>query len=310
MNRSILTLGILGSSFLAASAFSQTGAPNEWASFRGANHDGSVAMPGSVRDWGKVKLKKVWKEDTPAGFSSFAVAGGKVFTIVKGETDGNPGEAVLCLDARNGKKQWEQSITIINKYDGGGDSGTPENKGGDGPRSTPVVDGGMVYCIDANLGVHCLDAASGKIVWQRDVLKDNAGVMIKWQNAASPLIDGDVLLLAGGGAGQGLLGLNKKTGEVIWKGQDDKMTHASPILTTLLGTKQAIFFTQSGLVSVNPQDGSVYWRQAYPFKVSTAASPVVWEDIVYCSAGYGVGAGQGQGGHGFGADSAIHGHIV
>ncbi len=248
-------------------------------------------MPGSVRDWGKVKLKKVWKEDTPAGFSSFAVAGGKVFTIVKGETDGNPGEAVLCLDARNGKKQWEQSITIINKYDGGGDSGTPENKGGDGPRSTPVVDGGMVYCIDANLGVHCLDAASGKIVWQRDVLKDNAGVMIKWQNAASPLIDGDVLLLAGGGAGQGLLGLNKKTGEVIWKGQDDKMTHASPILTTLLGTKQAIFFTQSGLVSVNPQDGSVYWRQAYPFKVSTAASPVVWEDIVYCSAGYGVGAG-------------------
>lgn len=291
MNRSILTLGILGSSFLAASAFSQTGAPNEWASFRGANHDGSVAMPGSVRDWGKVKLKKVWKEDTPAGFSSFAVAGGKVFTIVKGETDGNPGEAVLCLDARNGKKQWEQSITIINKYDGGGDSGTPENKGGDGPRSTPVVDGGMVYCIDANLGVHCLDAASGKIVWQRDVLKDNAGVMIKWQNAASPLIDGDVLLLAGGGAGQGLLGLNKKTGEVIWKGQDDKMTHASPILTTLLGTKQAIFFTQSGLVSVNPQDGSVYWRQAYPFKVSTAASPVVWEDIVYCSAGYGVGAG-------------------
>ena len=86
MNRSILTLGILGSSFLAASAFSQTGAPNEWASFRGANHDGSVAIPGSVRDWGKVQLKKVWKEDTPAGFSSFSVAAGKVFTICYGQT--------------------------------------------------------------------------------------------------------------------------------------------------------------------------------------------------------------------------------
>lgn len=291
MNRSILTLGILGSAFAAASAFSQSAAPKEWAAFRGASHDGSTGMPSNVRDWGKVKLKKVWKEETPAGFSSFAVAGGKTFTIVTGESDGNPGEALLCLDAAKGKKQWETPLTIINKYDGGGDSGTPENKGGDGPRSTPVVDDGMVYCIDANLGVHCVDAASGKIVWQHDVLKDNAGVMIKWQNAASPVIDGDVLLMAGGGAGQGLLGLNKKTGEVIWKGQDDKMTHATPILTTLHGVKQAIFFTQTGLVSVNSQDGSIFWRQDYPWRVSTAASPVVWEDIVYCSAGYGVGAG-------------------
>ncbi|MCB1212452.1 MAG: PQQ-binding-like beta-propeller repeat protein, partial [Verrucomicrobiales bacterium] len=69
------------------------------------------------------------------------------------------------------------------------------------------------------------------------------------------------------------------------------MTHATPILTTIHGVKQAIFFTQTGLVSVNSQDGSIFWRQDYPWKVSTAASPVVWEDIVYCSAGYGVGAG-------------------
>jgi outer membrane protein assembly factor BamB len=54
---------------------------------------------------------------------------------------------------------------------------------------------------------------------------------------------------------------------------------------------QAIFFTQTGLVAVTPASGKVLWRAPFPFKVSTAASPVVYEDIVYCSAGYGVGAG-------------------
>ena len=114
---------------------------------------------------------------------------------------------------------------------------------------------------------------------------------IKWQNAASPLIDGGLLLLAGGGKGQALIALDKKTGKVAWKGEDDQMTHATPILADIHGIHQAIFFTQTGLVAVDPQKGTVLWRAPFPYKVSTAASPVVFEDIVYCSAGYGVGAG-------------------
>jgi outer membrane protein assembly factor BamB len=200
-------------------------------------------------------------------------------------------ETLACLDARTGKELWSKPLTIIAKYDGGGDSGDDGNKGGDGPRSTPVVNDGHVYCIDANLGVHCFNAATGEMVWQRDVLKDHSGVNIKWQNAASPLIDGDLLLMVGGGRGQALLGINKKTGALAWSGENDLMTHATPILASIHGVHQAIFFTQEGLVGVEPQKGTVLWRAAFPFKVSTAASPVVFEDIVYCSAGYGVGAG-------------------
>jgi outer membrane protein assembly factor BamB len=122
-------------------------------------------------------------------------------------------------------------------------------------------------------------------------MKDNDGVQLKWENAASPVIDGNVLLLAGGGKGQGLIGLDKTSGKVLWKGEDDKMTHATPVLADILGVHQAIFFTQTGLVAVDPQKGSVIWRAPFPYKVSTAASPVVYQDIVYCSAGYGVGAG-------------------
>ncbi len=261
----------------------------EWPAFRGAKNGNAPALP--VADAGKIKLTKTWKVETPTGFSSFAVAAGKAFTIVKREVDGNPSEVLVALAAKDGTEAWSAPLTILNKYDGGGDSGAPDNKGGDGPRSTPTVSDGVVYAIDANLGVYAFDAATGKSLWKRDVMKENAGVQIKWQNAASPVIDGDVLLMCGGGSGQALLGLNKKTGDVVWKGEDDKMTHATPVIADILGVHQCIFFTQAGLVAVDPQKGTVLWRAEFPFKVSTAASPVVFEDIVYCSAGYGVGAG-------------------
>lgn len=291
--RSILRSSVIAGGCLLASSSLQAQSPagaNEWPNFRGPNLDGTTTPPKSVRDWKSARLSKVWKKDTPSGFSSFAVAGGKVYTIVTREFDGNNSEGLVCMDVKNGKELWAKPLTIV-KYDGGGDSGTPDNKGGDGPRSTPVVNDGHVYVIDANLGVFCFKADDGSEVWKRDVMKDNAGVQIKWQNAASPVIDGDILLMCGGGPGQALLGLNKKTGDVVWKGEDDKMTHATPILADILGVHQAIFFTQKGLVAVNSQKGDVLWRADFPFKVSTAASPVVFEDIVYCSAGYGVGAG-------------------
>lgn len=270
---------------LATTAFSAES--TDWGTFRGPSGNGVVPALANAK-W---SLKQVWKSPTNLGFSSFAESGGKVYTLVTGESDGNSGEMLVCLDEKTGKQLWSKPLSIVPKYTGGGDSGTPDNKGGDGSRSTPVVNGGKVYAIDSMLGVFCFDAATGKQIWNHDVMKDNAGVQIKWENAASPVIDGDVLLLAGGGAGQALIGLNKNTGKVVWKAEDDKMTHATPVLADILGVHQAIFFTQTGLVAVDPQKGSVIWRAPFPYKVSTAASPVVFEDIVYCSAGYGVGAG-------------------
>src|SRR3989454_4147486 len=179
----------------------------------------------------------------------------------------------------------------VGVYDGGGDSGTPDNKGGDGPRSTPTVSAGKVYVFNQLLVLFCLDAESGKVLWTKDLIKEYAGRNISWKNAASPVIDGNLLFVAGGGPGESLLAFNKDTGAVVWKGKDETMTHATPVVATILGVRQVIFFLKSGLASVAEKDGALLWRFPFRFSTSTAASPVVAGDLVYCSAAYGIGGG-------------------
>jgi len=176
-------------------------------------------------------------------------------------------------------------------YDGGGDSGTPDNKGGDGPRSTPTVKDGKVYVLNQLLVLTCLDAQTGKTLWTKDIMKENAGRNIGWKSAASPVMDGNLVFVGGGGPGESLLALNKESGAVVWKSQDEIITHATPVVRTILGVPQVIFFMKSGWVSVAEKDGSLLWRFPFRFSTSTAASPVVEGNVVYCSAAYGIGGG-------------------
>jgi outer membrane protein assembly factor BamB len=281
--KTILVLGCV-TGFLTLSGYSE-----DWTQYRGPNHDG--ASPEQILTaWPEGGLRQVWKTPLADGFSGFAVGQGKAFTLTTREADGAKQEVCLALDANTGKELWATPLGIA-KYDGGGDRGAPGNDGGDGPRSTPSLDNGHVYTLSARLVLKCLDAATGKEIWANDLMKANAGRNITWQSAASPLIDGDLVFVMGGGPGQSLLAFDKTDGHVVWKGQDERMTHSTPVAATILGVRQVIFFTQSGLVAVESKTGGVLWRYPFKYATSTAMSPIVSGDMVYCSAGYGVGSG-------------------
>jgi outer membrane protein assembly factor BamB len=261
----------------------------DWSQYRGPHGDGICAETPNL-NWPASGPKVVWKVPVKNGFSSFTISGGKAFTQMNRDIDGAPREVCVALDIATGKELWATPVGV-GTYDGGGDSGTPDNKGGDGPRSTPTVNGDKVYVSNQLLVLHCLDAQTGKELWTKDLIKEHSGRNISWKNAASPVIDENLLFIAGGGPGESLLALNKDTGAVVWKGQDEMMTHATPVVATILGVRQVIFFAQKGLVSVATKDGAFLWRFPYRFVTSTAASPVVSGDMVYCSAAYGVGGG-------------------
>jgi outer membrane protein assembly factor BamB len=254
----------------------------DWPQYRGPNQNG-ISTEKVNWNWPESGPKMVWKVPTRQGFSSFAVGGGKVFTQVVRDLNGAPREGCLALDAETGKELWFTDVAVGTGYSGGGD--------GDGPRSTPTVNDGLVYVLPPSLALHCLDAQTGKILWTRDLIKEHAGRNIGWNSAASPAVDGDLVFLGGGGPGQSLLGLNKKNGQVVWKAHDEKITHSTPVVATIQGVRQVIFFVQSGLLSVSAENGKALWKFPFRYNVSTAISPVVEKDIVYCSAGYGVGSG-------------------
>lgn len=252
----------------------------DWSQYRGPNHDGTTTET-ILKSWPREGPSVIWKAPLGASFGSFAVSGDKAFAFIQRKVDGEDREVALALDAGTGKELW--AVTL--------GKATYDRQGGDGPRSTPTVDGNRVYLLGAYLALTCLDANTGKIIWQRDLVKENDGKVIQWNHAASPILDGNLIFVNAGGAGQSLLAFDKSTGKVAWKGEDDKPTHASPVPATIHGVRQVIHFTQSGLVSVAATSGEVLWRHDFPFRISTASSPIVWQDIVYCSAGYGVGAG-------------------
>lgn len=272
---------------LALLALTITLNATDWPQYRGPVGDGTT--PDKIATtWGTAP-KVLWKVPAGTGFSSFVVSENRCFTI-EGRDEGGLKEVLVARDAATGKELWTAEIGVAEYGHGGGNDGAASNKGGDGPRSTPAIAGNLVITTNSDLVVHAHDAATGKLAWKRDLIAENAGKNIMWKNAASPIVDGGLVYVAGGGSGQTFLALNPKSGEVVAKAGDDTITHATPVAATIHGQKQILFFMQSGLTAVEPKTLKQLWHADFKYNVSTAASPVVAGDLVYCSAGYGVGA--------------------
>lgn len=290
MNPSLLLtlVSLSGLTALQAALPAKQAASTDWPSYRGPNGNG-ITTADFGKPWSGEGPKNLWKGEATKGFSSVTVSGNLACTLMTREFEGSPMEHCVAMDAATGKELWAKPLTIVT-YNGGGNEGG----GGDGPRSTPTIDEGKVYVYGGNLDLYCFDGKTGRQIWAKDIAKEYGGRNIAWQNATSPVIDEDLVIVGGGGKGAAFLAFDKTSGSLKWKAEDDTITHATPVMATLHGVKQVIFFTKEGLVGVTPKDGKVLWRQTYKFSVSTAASPVVYEDIVYCSAGYSVGGGAYQ----------------
>jgi len=258
----------------------------DWPQYRGPTHDG-VSTESIRTNWTEEPPSELWRVPIGAGLSSLAVAQGRVFTLAKGSSPtGDPREFVVALDADTGDTLWATDLDEASYPNGGvGDD--------DGPRGTPTVDGDFVYAFGAYLRLVCLRIEDGSLVWERDFLEELGSSVINWQNAASPLLVGDLIYVnCNAPSGGRLTAVNKADGTEAWREHpDDIMTQATPIATTIAGVPQIIFFARSGLVAVDPATGQELWRYPFAYSTSTAASPVVGDDVVYCSAAYSSGAG-------------------
>ncbi|QOV89336.1 PQQ-binding-like beta-propeller repeat protein [Humisphaera borealis] len=262
---------------LSVAAMTSVVVAADWSQYRGPKADGRSDEAGVASGFAKAKI--AWKIPVGEGFGTFAVAGDAAYLF----QDRQSRETLVAYNAKTGKEVWARPV----------DQTITDRQGGSNPRSTPAIDGDNVYVLSVNLKLASFDAKTGKQNWVKDVKAEMGGQDLKWGSAASPVIDDNRIYVAGGGAGKSMAAFDKKTGDVLWAVGNEKITHASPVPATIHGVKQVIFFMQSGLVSLAADSGKELWKAQFPFKVSTAASPIVGTgedaDIVYCSAGYDVG---------------------
>jgi outer membrane protein assembly factor BamB len=216
--------------------------------------------------------------------SSFAVSGGRAITQIRRTVGDTDREVCIALDAQTGAELWAANIGPA-QYD----SGVGMD---DGPRSTPTIKDGRVYVLSSQLGLRCLNAATGAQIWSKDLRALYGGSNIGWQSAASPIVVGDLLFVNANTASQTLFAFRASDGSVAWRTQTAPMTQATPISATIEGVQQVVFAAQNGLVALALTNGSLLWKASYPFRYDTSigASPVVWSNLVFLSANYSMGS--------------------
>jgi outer membrane protein assembly factor BamB len=256
-------------------------AAEDYPQWRGPQRTGISHEKGFLTEWPKEGPKLLWQvKNLGFGFGTPALADGRIYLVGNRENDN---EFVQALDVRDGSLLWTTRIGKVGNAD--------QQPSHPGARSTPTVEGELLYALGSDGGLACLECATGKIRWQKSLRADFGGQPGAWAYAESPLIDGDVLVCTPGGAAATLVALNKKTGDVLWKSAvpgGDQAGYASAIAVELGGVRQYVQFLQKGLVGVDAKTGKFLWRfdKAADLRMGiNAATPVASDGCVYSAAG-------------------------
>src|SRR5439155_15701440 len=219
-----------------------------------------------------------------SGYSTPAVVAERLYLLVN---EGLDNEFVRALAVKDGEPVWSTRL---------GKVGNPQQKTNfPAARSTPTVEGKLLYSLSSDGDLACLESGAGKVRWQKNLRADFGGKPGEWAYSESPLIDGDALVCTPGGSEATLVALNKKTGEVIWKSAvpgGDEAAYASAIIVEAGGVKQCVQLLQNGLVGVDSKTGRFVWRYGKPVSRYGAniPTPLASDGYIYCaSAGTGGG---------------------
>ena len=264
------------SAVLMSLTSAQQPASAEWFQWRGPNRDGISQETGLLQEWPKSGPPLVWRTNGAGnGYSSFSTSGGRLYTL--GARAGM--EYVIALDRATGKKVWETQ-----------NGRRFENDRGDGPRSTPTVDGDRLYVLGGNGDLTCLENATGKKIWSVNIVQRFGGVNPYWGYSESPLILGDRILVNTGGRGAGIAAVSTADGSTLWRQHNDGAGYSSPMLMRTGSLNQVIFFTEDRAMAVDPRDGRLLWSYNKANNgTANIATPIVRGTKVFVSSDYGTG---------------------
>lgn len=272
-------------SFFSAAAgllIAQSSFAGDWAEFQGPNRDGTSDETGLNLSWGAEGPKILWSKTLNEGFGGAAIVGDEVFILdrVLGETD-----QLLCLNLADGEEKWRFESPFAGRL--------PHP----GSRGVPTVQDDAIYFVGGFGHVHRINRETKKADWTVSVQEKYESTPPRWGWAQSTLVVDDIVVVAAMSETVGLVGLDKKTGEEVWRTEPFGDSHSSPALLTIDGVEQVVFIgtipseEKGTVISVDPASGEVLWlTNDYYNKIPIPYPMVVDNNRVWLTGGYDCGS--------------------
>ena len=245
---------------------------SDWPQWRGPDRKGIWYNGPDIKELSMSNVKQIWETPVGPGYSGPTVANGYVYI-----TDYlNGSERVLCLDDSNGRKIWGFD------YECEYNVGYPT-----GPRASVLVWDGLAYSFGTMGHLYCFDALTGDIKWQKNGEADFNSRIPTWGLVASPIIEGNLLIVQmGGSPGACLVAFDRFTGQEIWRALDDNAGYAAPIIIDQAGKRVLICWTAESFAGLDPATGKVLWSLPFSPRKSmmNVATPVYNPPFLFLSA--------------------------
>lgn len=276
---SVLTLGCGetadSTASVAIESDSESATKLDWPSIYGPNHNSISNESGLVTTWSEEGPPVLWRRPVGEGFGSVISVDSRVLLMGRYGDQ----ETIECLDAETGQPIWDHSYSTSCQC-------TYEYS--TGPYSTPVANDQFVFCVGAQGQLHCLDHASGEVIWQRDLFSEYEIEPRDWPFAGSPLLLEDRLILNLGAVEKnaGIIALSLSDGQTLWESTNQPYAHTTPTVATIHEQQLVFVLAFDGLVCLKPESGDVLWEVAHRVKDprgmnnTNAVSPVVVGDRV------------------------------
>jgi outer membrane protein assembly factor BamB len=188
-------------------------------------------------------------------------------------------ERVLCFDAENGDEIW--TYTYDCEYIG---VGYPA-----GPRASVIIEGPYAYSLGTMGNLFCFDKEKGGVIWSKDLNEEYRIRMPIWGIASAPIIVNDkIILIIGGEDNAGVVALDKRNGEEVWRNLQDEAGYSAPILVEQAGRAVLVVWTAANIAGLDPETGKVYWMHEFiprnmPINIAT---PVLYKNYLFFSSFY------------------------
>ncbi len=197
-------------------------------------------------NWPTTGPELLWAYTMGQGYSSVAVHGDWCVT----QTQDTLSQYIVGLRVQDGAEMWKHRC------------GSPYEAFGvyPGPRSTPTIQGNLVYFTTPAGLVGCLELQTGHPKWSQQIITDEEAQGVGFGYAASPLVLSGLVLVPCGGAGTSVLALDANTGNIVWQAGTGPASYCPIQPIELEGETLLVAYLQNAQMILNLR-GEILWEQ-------------------------------------------------